>query len=94
MKLEAEMYVRTKRKEILDYMEDREGSMLGRSMYDAIVDKIDSQQSQLDIANKKLDKIKEHVENSKFYYKDEDSEEIYEDYYPSATDILSIIGGE
>lgn len=48
----------------------------------------------LDIANKKLDKIREHVENSKFYYKDEDSEEIYEDYYPSATDILSIIGGE
>lgn len=49
--------------------------------------------SELEIANKKLEDLKEHLENSKFYYKDEDSEEIYEDYYPSATDILSIIGG-
>lgn len=34
------------REDILNYMEDREGSMLGRSMYDALMTKIDYQQSQ------------------------------------------------
>jgi predicted transcriptional regulator len=88
------------REEILDYMQDCEGSMLGRSMYDAIMSKIDTLQSQLDIANKKLDKIKEYcnnniiyLANSLYYHNDTDVRAIKQCEI-NGLDILSIIGGE
>lgn len=78
------------RNEIFEHLcENSDIGMLGRSMYDAVMSKIDNLQSQLATYKDKEDKIREYIKNSKFLY-DIDGEE-YIDYLLDVDEILQIL---
>ena len=50
--------------EIFNYMTEQEGGMLGRSMYDAIFDKIHAQITEIEQLKNKNQQLKEQLEKS------------------------------
>lgn len=80
------------RNEIFEHLcENSDIGMLGRSMYDAVMSKIDNLQSQLDIANKKL---KEAKERCNFWISDEHKLNAEYKLNDFLEELLSIIGSD
>ena len=61
MELKVGMYTEN---EIFNYMTEQESGMLGRSMYDAIFDKIHAQITEIENLNKENQQLKEQLEAS------------------------------
>lgn len=89
--------------EIFNYMTEQEGGMLGRSMYDAIFDKIHAQITEIEQLKNENQQLKEKLEASerarkKVIYHIKNNVEDYEfentEHYVEILDILDIDKGE